>query len=136
MIQKAANNRYHQQEAFYVHIRVLWGLVKKRAVPSTPSADQVSSFYQRFSSTDQINSAIKQGPRLVALDTIQTLKEARQERTKLGKHMMHISDFNIRYVHTSLLQLGLSAWIPNLNEQPDSLYNEAHKICAIRTFWQ
>ncbi|KAA1102371.1 hypothetical protein PGTUg99_030731 [Puccinia graminis f. sp. tritici] len=110
--------------------------IKKRAVPSTPSADQVSSFYQRFSSTDQINSAIKQGPRLVALDTIQTLKEARQERTKLGKHMMHISDFNIRYVHTSLSQLGLSAWIPNLDEQPDSLYNEAHKICAIRTFRQ
>ncbi|KAA1135919.1 hypothetical protein PGTUg99_032904 [Puccinia graminis f. sp. tritici] len=90
----------------------------------------------KVSSTDQINSAIEQGPRLVALDTIQTLKEARQERTKLGKHMMHISDFNIRYVHTSLSQLGLSAWIPNLDEQPDSLYNEAHKICAIRTFRQ
>ncbi|KAA1095104.1 hypothetical protein PGT21_035587 [Puccinia graminis f. sp. tritici] len=55
---------------------------------------------------------------------------------KLGKHIVNISDFHVRYVHTSLLQLGLSSWHPNLNEQADSLYNEAHKICAIRSFQQ
>ncbi|KAA1095105.1 hypothetical protein PGT21_035590 [Puccinia graminis f. sp. tritici] len=57
----------HTKEAFYVHIKVLWGLVKKRAVPNTPSPKQLAKFYQRFSSTEQIQSAITGGPNLVAL---------------------------------------------------------------------
>ncbi|KAA1099778.1 hypothetical protein PGT21_020224 [Puccinia graminis f. sp. tritici] len=120
----------------FEHTKVLWGLIKKRAVPNTPSPEQLATFYQRFSSTEQIQSAVTGGPNLVALEMINTLKEAREKRMKLGKHIVNISDFHIQYIHTSLSQLGLFAWNPNLNEQADSLYNEAHKICAIRSFRQ
>ncbi|KNZ59055.1 hypothetical protein VP01_1808g2 [Puccinia sorghi] len=126
----------HTKEAFYVHIKVLWGLIKQRAVPQSPPPEQVASFYQRFSSSDEIQSAIARGPNMIPMETIQTLKQAKEQRSKLGKHMMHLSDFNIRYVQTSMSQLGLWCWMPNLDEQPDSLYNEAHRICAIKTFRQ
>ncbi|KNZ60480.1 hypothetical protein VP01_15494g1, partial [Puccinia sorghi] len=65
-----------------------------------------------------------------------TLKGAREARSKLGKHTMHLSEFNICYVQTSLSQLGLWCCMPNLNEQPDSLYNEAHQIFVIKSFRQ
>lgn len=47
--------------------------------------------------------------------------------------MLHLSEFNICYIHSFLSQLGIFDWIPNLDEQPDSLYNVAHKM-AIKTF--
>jgi len=124
----------HTKEAFYVHIKVLWGLVPKNSVPVAPSEEQLRSFYQRFRCTDEIDSAISGGPSLLALDTIQTLKKAREQRQKVGKHMIHLSEFNIRYIHSSLSQLGITTWLPNLDEQPDSLYNVAHRMAAIKTF--
>ncbi|KNZ47105.1 hypothetical protein VP01_6672g2 [Puccinia sorghi] len=39
-------------------------------------------------------------------DAIQTLEKARKSCMKVGKHMIHLSDFNIRYVHSSLSKLG------------------------------
>ncbi|KNZ51296.1 hypothetical protein VP01_4006g1 [Puccinia sorghi] len=35
--------------------------------------------------------------------------------------MLHLPDFNICYIHSSLSKLGLMIWVPNLNEQADSL---------------
>ncbi|KNZ49976.1 hypothetical protein VP01_4661g1, partial [Puccinia sorghi] len=86
---------------------------KKRAVPPTPTAQQMS---QRFSSTDEIGSAIDRGPHLVAFATIETLKQAKAQQKRLGKYMMQLSEFNIQY--------------------PDSLSNEAHKMCVIKTLRQ
>ncbi|PLW43445.1 hypothetical protein PCASD_07527 [Puccinia coronata f. sp. avenae] len=61
----------HTKLVFYVHVKVLWGLVAKGAIPSPPSEEQL---------------------------------------------------------------LGLTAWVPNLDKQADSLYNMAHKMATIKTF--
>ncbi|KNZ51783.1 hypothetical protein VP01_3812g2 [Puccinia sorghi] len=61
-------------------------------------------------------------------------EKARKCRTKVGKHMLHLLDFNICYIHSSLSKLGLTNWAPNLDEQADSLYNVAHQMAAICTF--
>ncbi|KAA1112136.1 hypothetical protein PGTUg99_007199 [Puccinia graminis f. sp. tritici] len=124
----------YTKAAFYVHIKVLWGLIAKGSIPSPPSDNEVRAFYQRFRSTKEIDSAIKSGLTLLAFDAIDTLKKARENHMKVGKHMIHMSDFNIRYIHSSLSRLGLSAWKPNLDEQADSLYNVAHRIAAVKTF--
>ncbi|KAA1113444.1 hypothetical protein PGT21_031647 [Puccinia graminis f. sp. tritici] len=118
----------------FEYTKVLWGLIAKGSIPSPPSDNEVRAFYQRFRSTEEIDSAIKSGPTLLAFDAIDTLKKARENRMKVGKHLIHMSDFNIRYIHSSLSRLGLSAWKPNLDEQADSLYNVAHRIAAVKRF--
>jgi hypothetical protein len=96
----------------------------------------MAAFYQQFSSLEQVESAVEKGPNIIAIDTIETLKDAKEKGTKIGKHIAHMSEFNIHYIHSLLPKLGLVAWRPNLDEQPDSLYNKAHQICAIKSFRQ
>ncbi|KNZ46112.1 hypothetical protein VP01_7541g1, partial [Puccinia sorghi] len=105
----------HTKESFYVHIKVLWGLVKQRVVPQSPPPEQLSAFDQRFSLSDEIQSALAGGPNMIPMDTIQTLKGP-----------------------GGALQTGqaLWCWVPNLDEQPNSLYNEAHCIFAMKSFHQ
>ena len=47
-----------------------------------------------------------------------------------------MSNMLIKYIHTSLAKIGIQFWAPNLNAQPDALYNEAFQIAAIQTFCQ
>ncbi|KNZ59894.1 hypothetical protein VP01_1649g7 [Puccinia sorghi] len=58
----------HTKEAFYVHVKVLWGLISKGSIPMAPSEQQLRSFYQRFRNTDKIESAIEKGPNLAAIE--------------------------------------------------------------------
>ncbi|KNZ52575.1 hypothetical protein VP01_3517g5 [Puccinia sorghi] len=124
-------------EAFYLHIKVLWGLIEVGAIPTPPNPDQLREFNQRFSSSDQIENAISNcGGDLVAIDQIETLRNARMNRKKVGKNIYHMSEMLISYIHTSLARIGIRKWGPDLDAQPDSLYNEACRISAIRTFRQ
>ena len=124
------------QEAFYVHINFLWGLVTKKAVPSVQTNQQMLVFYQRFLSSNKLDGAVEQSPNLLAFEPIETLKKDWAEQNKIGKHMVQISKFNTKYHHFFLSKLGLVAWCPNIDKQVYSLYNKAHRICAIKTFCQ
>ncbi|MBW0590134.1 hypothetical protein O181_129849, partial [Austropuccinia psidii MF-1] len=116
---------------------LLWGLLEKGKVPAPPKPEQLKEFYQRFSNADQIETAIENnGPALVPIDTIETLGKAQEKNIKIGKNFLYLPDFLIRYVHSALAKLGIRNWLPNLYEQPDSLYNEACQISALRTFFQ
>jgi hypothetical protein len=87
----------------------LWGLIAKGLIPSSPSEDQLRAFYQRFRSTDKIESAITGGSNLVAFEAIETLKKARANCIKVGQNMLHMSDFNTRYIYSLLSRLGLTS---------------------------
>ncbi|KNZ51300.1 hypothetical protein VP01_4006g5 [Puccinia sorghi] len=71
-----------QVEAFYVHIKVLWGLVTKGLIPKPLSDKQLQAFYQRFCKSDEIESAVNRGP-LISTNLIQTLKKACKCCTKM-----------------------------------------------------
>ncbi|KNZ56632.1 hypothetical protein VP01_2360g4 [Puccinia sorghi] len=122
------------QNALYVHIKVLWGLIAQGFIPVPPSEEQLRSFYQRFQSTEEIQSTINRCPLLLAIYAIQTLKKACESCMKVRKHMIHLSDFNICYVQSSLSKQGLAVWVPNLDEQANSLYNVAHNMATLKTF--
>ncbi|MBW0514432.1 hypothetical protein O181_054147 [Austropuccinia psidii MF-1] len=47
-----------------------------------------------------------------------------------------MQDFYITYVHAMLAKLGIHIWAPNLEEAPDSLYNEACQAVALTKFRQ
>ncbi|MBW0505627.1 hypothetical protein O181_045342 [Austropuccinia psidii MF-1] len=54
------------KDAFYSHLKLLWGLLEKRKVPAPPKPEQLKEFYQRFSNADQIETAIENdGPTLL-----------------------------------------------------------------------
>ncbi|KNZ51097.1 hypothetical protein VP01_4096g2, partial [Puccinia sorghi] len=74
----------HTKEAFYIQIKVLWGLVTKGSIPKPPSDEQLQAFYQQFRNSDKIESAVTQGPSLISTDLIQTLKKARKCCTKMA----------------------------------------------------
>ncbi|MBW0564309.1 hypothetical protein O181_104024 [Austropuccinia psidii MF-1] len=125
------------KEALQTHVKLLWGLIAQHAVPLSPDPTELKEFYQQFSNTDHIEVAIShEGPPLVPVDTIKTLHEAHQKHTKIGKHVLNLSDFSIKYVRIYLSQLGICTWAPNLLEPADSLYNEACCISALKTFRQ
>ncbi|MBW0560292.1 hypothetical protein O181_100007, partial [Austropuccinia psidii MF-1] len=125
------------KDALYTHIKLLWGMIKKEAIPTIPNPTQLSIFSQLFSNPEQVESAItNDAPPLVPLDTIETLRGLQGQRTKVGKHFLNLSNFLIWYMQVSLSKLGIIRWAPNVFEQPDSLYNEACRISALKTFRQ
>ncbi|MBW0575068.1 hypothetical protein O181_114783, partial [Austropuccinia psidii MF-1] len=90
-------------------------MIEKEAVPLAPDPAQLVIFSQRFSNSEQVESAIAGDvPLLVPLDRVETL----------------------RGLKVSLSKLGIFKWAPNFDEQPDSIYNEAFRISALQTFRQ
>ncbi|MBW0510577.1 hypothetical protein O181_050292 [Austropuccinia psidii MF-1] len=73
---------------------------------------------------------------LVPLEEILTLRNTPPGKKKIGKTIIHMSDFSMKYVVASLARLGILQWAPYLNEASDTLYNEACRISAIQTFCQ
>ncbi|MBW0501550.1 hypothetical protein O181_041265 [Austropuccinia psidii MF-1] len=78
----------HTKDVFHIHIKLLWGLIEKNTVPSAPDPSQLNEFYQHFSTPDQIKSALANNrPALVPVDTVQTLRNFLQKRTKVGNSL-------------------------------------------------
>ncbi|PLW27274.1 hypothetical protein PCANC_24813 [Puccinia coronata f. sp. avenae] len=115
------------KEAFYLNIKILWGLIESGAVPSPPKPNQLVKFNQQFSSAEQIENFINScgSPHLVAINQIETLREANSRRKKLAKNVYHMLDMRIQYIHTLLARIGIHKWAPNLEAQPNSWYNKA-----------
>ncbi|MBW0566804.1 hypothetical protein O181_106519 [Austropuccinia psidii MF-1] len=73
---------------------------------------------------------------LVPLGEILTLRNTPPGEKKIGKAIVHISNFSIKYVVASLAGLGIHQWAPDLNEASDTLYKEACRISSIQKFCQ
>ncbi|MBW0565628.1 hypothetical protein O181_105343 [Austropuccinia psidii MF-1] len=113
------------------------GANSQHAVPLSPDPTELKELYEQFSNTDHIEVAISnEGPPLVPVDTIKTLHKASQKRTNIGKNFLNFSDFSIKYVRSSLSQLSICTWAPDLLDPSNSLYNEACRISAFKTFRQ
>ncbi|KNZ55046.1 hypothetical protein VP01_2781g1 [Puccinia sorghi] len=82
------------QEAFYVKIKFLWGLIKQQAVPEPPLQEQLSAFYQRFYSSEEIKFSAPGVPCLIAVKQIKTLKDAKDKWTKLAHRICTIKTFH------------------------------------------
>ncbi|PLW56785.1 hypothetical protein PCANC_01693 [Puccinia coronata f. sp. avenae] len=115
------------KEAFYLHIKILWGLIESGTVPSLPKPNQLIEFNQQFSSAKQIKHVINSrgSPHLVAFNQIENLREAKSTRKKLAKNVYHMLDMLIQYIHTLLAGIRICKWAPDLEAQPNSLYNKA-----------
>ncbi|MBW0514326.1 hypothetical protein O181_054041 [Austropuccinia psidii MF-1] len=126
------------KKAFCEHIKLLWGLIYQNSVPMSPDYTMLKEFNTRFSFLSDIMTQ-SENPNtlpLVPLEEILTLRNTPPGKKKIGNAIIHMTDFLIKYVVTSLARLGIRRWAPDLNEASDTLYNEACRVSALQTFRQ
>lgn len=106
------------------------------SVPVAPDPALLTEFNARFSDPSQIaavaDSTTSQD--LIPQTEIISLREARAGRVKIGKGIVHVQDFFVRYSLAMLAKLGIRRWGPDLEAAPDSMWNEACRLSAIRIF--
>ncbi|MBW0586518.1 hypothetical protein O181_126233 [Austropuccinia psidii MF-1] len=126
------------KEAFFTHIKILWGLTDENSIPQAPDPALLQEFYQRFSHNSELESVASNASAasLINPQEIITLKGIHIGRKKIGRAIVHISEFFIQYTNAMLARLWIRIWCPDLNNAPDSLYNKACRISAIMTFRQ
>ncbi|MBW0550467.1 hypothetical protein O181_090182 [Austropuccinia psidii MF-1] len=74
----------HTKKSFYMHIKLLWDLMIKGSVPVAPDPNHLQQFYQCFSKSSQIESAIdSDGPTLIPIHAIKTLRESQEQCTNI-----------------------------------------------------
>ncbi|KNZ50235.1 hypothetical protein VP01_4537g1 [Puccinia sorghi] len=124
-----------RSNALYIHVKVLWGLLKQDSVPA-PDLQTLCEFYERFSSSNQVQQAanVASSPALIDSNEVQLFKTAHAGSVRYGRQIVHVGSNNIRYAQGLMVRLGLRVWCPNLEEDSALLYNAAHRIAAITTF--
>ncbi|MBW0574369.1 hypothetical protein O181_114084, partial [Austropuccinia psidii MF-1] len=84
-------------EAFYVPIKILWGLIYQRLVPISPNYDLLREFNQKFSFAEKIKNVIESSTTMPLLpdSEIITLRGATAVRKKVGRGMVNMKEFYI-----------------------------------------
>ncbi|MBW0524320.1 hypothetical protein O181_064035 [Austropuccinia psidii MF-1] len=126
-MREAPEDFKYTKEALFDHIKLLWGMVKKGSIPPAVDHSLLTEFYQSFSTTNQIKNVAsnKQRTTLIKHDEFQTLRDACARRIKIGNHIVNLQQFYIDYIKATLAKLGIHAWAPDLEDAPDSFFNEA-----------
>jgi hypothetical protein len=122
----------------HVHIKILWGLLEENSVPSAPDPSTLQEFYERFRDAEELQSAANdiRAPKLVPKSQIVTLEDLKLGQKKVGRNILNVEEFFFLYIKATLARLGIRRWAPNLEDSPDSLYNEACRVAAIKSIQQ
>lgn len=106
--------------------------------PPPANPELVAQFCSHFKNLDNFQRHVddSNAAQLVSLTDMQTMKDARAGRIKVGKNFVHIEESHILYIHGYLAKLGIRCWGPNLEEGAESLFNSACRIAALNTFRQ
>ncbi|KAA1108766.1 hypothetical protein PGT21_024836 [Puccinia graminis f. sp. tritici] len=124
-------------QTVFIHIKLLWGLLKSDSVPEAPDLRDLQEFYDNFSREDHVNQAASfgsSGRELIDINQVQILKDAHAGRIRIGNSYLNVGDNFIRYAKGLMARLGFRKWRPNLEEDCNSLYNTACRIAAVTTF--
>ncbi|KAI9602531.1 hypothetical protein H4Q26_001821 [Puccinia striiformis f. sp. tritici PST-130] len=111
------------RDALYVHIKLIWNLLEQKAIPSPPHPNTILEFTSRFSNADEIERTANDtsGAALIPVKEVVTFKDI--------KNLCQLYPGNSA-------RLGIRVWAPDLEDLPDSLYNEACRQAALKSFRQ
>ncbi|KAA1064840.1 hypothetical protein PGT21_016366 [Puccinia graminis f. sp. tritici] len=126
------------QDALYVHLKLIWNLLEQKTIPGPPHPDTIKEFTSRFSNIDEI-AQITNDPAaasLIPVKDVVTFKDLKLGRKKVGKGLVNLEEFFVSYTQAILARLGIRVWAPDLEDLPDSLYNEACRQAALKSFRQ
>ncbi|MBW0515845.1 hypothetical protein O181_055560 [Austropuccinia psidii MF-1] len=126
------------KNAFFAHIRIMWGLIYEKSVPVAPDPTLLKEFYNRFDDVEEIQEVTNSSTsiKLIPETDVITLRGTKPGRKKVGRAIVNVQEFFILYIQVLLAKLGIRRWAPSLDEPIDTLYNEACRISAIKTFRQ
>ncbi|MBW0482746.1 hypothetical protein O181_022461 [Austropuccinia psidii MF-1] len=126
------------KNAFYAHIRIIWGLIYEKSVPIAPDPALLKEFNNCFDDVDEIQQVTNSSTAVALIPQADVIKlrGTKPGRKKVGRAIINFQEFFILYTKALLAKLGIRQWAPSLDEPIDTLYNEACRISAIKTFRQ
>ncbi|KAJ6612421.1 hypothetical protein B0H10DRAFT_2223150 [Mycena sp. CBHHK59/15] len=127
------------QNAFILHMRILWGLYHATAIPPVPDAVTIASFEQNFATADQIDASIaslsyKHKEAKARILAFCSNPDVIHSCSTITKNILAMNDLHLDVIHAGPLASGLITWAPDVLGNTDSLYNRAHELIAIGTF--
>ncbi|KZV99785.1 hypothetical protein EXIGLDRAFT_831179 [Exidia glandulosa HHB12029] len=127
--------------AFYLHIRVIWGIIEVTDIPEPPDTDTLETFNQRFNSMDQIIDARNKladvpPPNNDMISRIQELRANFSSNSRNAKQASRLSDVILGYVFALIMHFRLRRFKPDFRQSPSSTYNLVHRLIAIDTWRQ
>ncbi|MBW0518088.1 hypothetical protein O181_057803 [Austropuccinia psidii MF-1] len=127
------------KEAFGKYMKLLWNLPHQNEAPEPPSQETLVQFYQKFSNSTEIKTALEQSSTALILDNkdnVQDFAAKQIQKLQLPCHSSKLGAAYESYIQGSLVRLGFTIWSPNVLQKSNELYNVACCILAITTFQQ
>jgi hypothetical protein len=111
------------QDALYVHIKLIWNLLKQKTIPGPPHPDTLREFTACFLNAKEIEQIADDatGAGLIPVKEVVTLKGLQLGQKKVGKGLVNLEEFFVSYTQAILARLGIRVWAPDLKDLPDSL---------------
>ncbi|PLW51405.1 hypothetical protein PCASD_00412 [Puccinia coronata f. sp. avenae] len=82
---KYPTNYTSTKNAMFIHIKMLWGLLKADSVPEPPSLRDLEEFYSHFSNEQHINKAAQtSSPAIINPPEVELLKDTRAGQIQLA----------------------------------------------------
>ncbi|KZW01324.1 hypothetical protein EXIGLDRAFT_603024, partial [Exidia glandulosa HHB12029] len=140
----AANSQWSLdsfQTAFYLHLRILWGIIEVTDIPEPPDVDTLETFGQRFQDVDEVIETRNIHVHVPAannamLERMKKLRGDPSSASKNAKQAARISDVVLGYFFALLTLFKLRRFNPDFRQSPSSTYNLAHRLIAIDTWRQ
>lgn len=113
-------------------------MLETSSLPPPANKENIQKFCANFHTLDKFEQYAQDSnsAELITKQDIQTLKDARGRRIKVGQNLIHIDSSYIAQIHATLAKLGIRCWGPDLEEDAGSLFNSACRFAAITTFQQ
>ncbi|KAH7049095.1 hypothetical protein BKA62DRAFT_818835 [Auriculariales sp. MPI-PUGE-AT-0066] len=110
-------------------------VIEKQGIMAFPDVIEMESFYRRFHTAEDANSARK-GSDLIAQDLVQvTRKYAKmQQEGKKAAHVSVLSHASLSLMQAKCAKYGITHWAPDPREAVDSVWNLAQQHIFIDTF--
>jgi hypothetical protein len=125
------------QDALYLHLRILWGLLASNAIPALPPNELLVQFHSRFATDDDIILARDSSTSFIAASTVEIVRAATDRYpSKAASKARKVEEFYYKLVATLLARYGFWGWWPDLRDTPYARYNAACRVVAIHSFIQ
>ncbi|KAE9386833.1 hypothetical protein BT96DRAFT_792675, partial [Gymnopus androsaceus JB14] len=143
--QDVPDNAKGVQNAFHVHIRIMWMSFSQEDVPLGPDLNLKNSFNERFKSSNEADigahvDALIAKAIPASLEAIPKADEVRRTAHRSKGMLAHwarqIEEPFLVSMFTAVANAGLTRWAPDVLGTPDSPYNVLHERIAVTTFRQ
>ncbi|KAG0143060.1 hypothetical protein CROQUDRAFT_49347, partial [Cronartium quercuum f. sp. fusiforme G11] len=125
------------KEVLFIHVKMMAGLYLPNNILAPPNKNLLKEFYTQFSRVANVDQVVNDPSAcdLIAQEEILVLRLNRSGgHTKIAKGLANLDETYILYVHGLLAKVGLRIWAPDLNVAPNTLYNSACHIVALKSF--